>query len=162
MIYIEENGEIAICPSCHDDVFQYGSRYDVDIMIVPVSEDSFKTATRKKRYVCPSRYIRKRPKFIAFYRGGDIGAITHVAKAVKIASKVPKLEVKAFWRSERLITPLWMDSDSFEVFNLKELMPLGYKITRNNAPPIQNRVYKTFKQFAKARKLEDLYISVNS
>jgi len=156
VIYTEKNGEIGICPSCHGDVFQYGSRYDIDIVIVPVSEDSLKTAIHKKKYIFPSWYIRRRkPKFIGFYRGGDIGAITHVARVVNVTSNIPSSEVTAILKDQR--HSRWMDQNSFAIFDLLETVPLKYKITKNDAPPIQNRVYKTFKQFAKARKLKNLY-----
>lgn len=159
VIYTEKDGEIGICPSCHDDVYQYGSRFDIDIMIVPVSEDSFKTATYKKKYICPSRYIRKRkPKFIAFYRGGDIGAITHVARVVGVTSNVPKSELISILRDQG--HSVWMDENEFNVFDLSKPVSLKNKIAKNDSPPIQNRVYKTFRQFAKARKLRDLYQNV--
>lgn len=158
MIYTEKDGEIGICPSCHDDVFQGGLRYDIDIMTVPVSEDSLKTAIRKKKYICPSRYIRRRPKFIAFYRGGRIGAITHVARVVNITSNVPGSEITALLKAQE--HSKWIDKNKFEIFDLRKLVLLKHKIARNDSPPVQNRIYKTFKQFAKARKLKDLHQNV--
>lgn len=156
VIYTEEDGEIAICPSCHDDVFQADGRYDIDIMIVPVSEDSFKTAIRKEKYICPEKYIRRRrPKFIAFYRGGEIGAITHIARVTNIRMNVSISKASAIFRTQS--HSLWMDADSYRIFDLLKPVALRCKITRNGAPPIQKRVYKTFKKFAKARKLRDLH-----
>jgi len=104
VIYTEDDGEIGICSSCHDEVFQDGLRYVIDIMIAPVSEDSFEAVIHHKKYICPSRYIgrkpRKRPKFVAFYRGGDIGAITHIARVVNVTSNARRSNVVAFLKTQ--------------------------------------------------------------
>lgn len=155
LILTEKNGEIGICPSCHDDVYQDGSRYDVDIMIVPVSEESFKIANLKKKYIAPSSHIRRRPKFVAFYRGSDIQAITHIARIIKVISQVSRSDVKVFLRNGKPLR--WMDKKDFNIFEFLTPVKLRYKIVRNDSPPIQNRVYKTFEQFSKARKIKDLY-----
>jgi len=157
VISTEEDGEIGICPSCHDDVFQANGRYNIDIMVVPVSEDSFKTAIRKEKYIRPEKRIGKgRPKFVAFYRGGEIGAITHISRVTNVRMNVPISKATGILRTQN--PSVWMDEDYYRIFDLLKPVALRHKITRNGAPPIQNRVYKTFKQFAKARKLRDLHI----
>jgi len=156
VIYTEEDGEIGICPSCHDDVFQADGRYNIDIMIIPVSEDSFKTAIRTHKYTRPEKYIAGgRPKFIAFYRVGEIGAITHVARVTRVTTNVPISKAASILQTQE--HSVWMDADDYRIFDLLKPVALKHEITRNGAPPIQNRVYKTFKQFAKARKLRDLH-----
>jgi len=156
VIYTKEDGEIGICPSCYDDVYQQGARYDVDIMIVPVSENSLKTTIHRKKYLRPEKRKGKRkPKFIAFYRGGEIGAITHIARVTDVRNHVSISEIRSILKTQDPWR--WMEGDVFQVFDLLKPVPLRHKITKNGAPPIQNRVYKTFEQFAKARKLRDLY-----
>jgi len=154
VISTEEDGEIGICRSCHDEVFQERSWYEIDVMIVPVSKDSFKNVIRQKKYICPERYVRKKPKFIAFYRGGDIGAITHIARVVNVTFKTPLSMVEDILSDQN--HSAWMDADEYRIFDLQKPVALKYKITKNGSPAIQNRVYKTFKKFAEARKLRDL------
>lgn len=157
-ISIEKDKEIAICPSCHGEIYHDGSRYTVDIMVVPVTESSFRKVMDQRKYIMPSRYRGKRkPKFIAFYRGADVGAITHIAKALRVISDVPRDKVKSLLEFQEGVTPLWVDKDRFDLYDIPDLFPLKYKIVRDGAPPIQNRIFKDFRKFAKARKLRELY-----
>jgi len=162
IIRTEDNGEISICSSCQDEVIQDGLRYVIDIMIVPVSEDSLEAVIQHEKYICPSRYIGRRPrrrlKFIAFYKGGSIGAITHIARVVNVTFNVSSPGVSAFLKTPK--QSIWMNENEFAVYDLQKIIPLKYKIVKNDSSAIQNRSYKTFKQFAKARKLEDLYIQM--
>jgi hypothetical protein len=144
---------------CHEDVTQEGLRYTADIMIVPVSQDSFRKAMSQNIYVIPSRYKgRRRPKFIAFYRGGSIGAITHIARVIKVISRVPQEKISSLLESELHTLPIFATCDNeFELFSISRVFQLRHRIVRGEASPIQNRVFKSFPQFAKAKKLEDLY-----
>ncbi len=158
VIRTKKNGEIAICSSCHYDIIRDGIRYEVDVMIVPVSNTSFKKAVSQRKYVIPSRYKGKRkPKFIAFYRGRGIGAITHIARVVNVISEVPRDEVISLFETEPNNPSIAKRNQRFELFNISEVYQLRHEIVRNDAPPIQNRIFKNFQIFAKARKLEDLY-----
>jgi hypothetical protein len=155
-VILIKDGEIGICPLCHDDVFKDGLRYNVDVMIVPVSEESLKLAAENGVYICPSRYIsRKLPKFIAFYRGAKIGAITNIAKVIDTASRVSRQKVCAF---ARVTTDSdWINEDRFEIFELGPLATLKFKLIKDHCAPVQSRFYRSFRQFAQARMLKDLY-----
>jgi Zn finger protein HypA/HybF involved in hydrogenase expression len=152
---LTQDGKIVICPECHDDTFRNGSRYNVDVMVVPISENSFKIAAKKGIYVCPSQYIRKTPKLIAFYRGGEVGAITHISKVVKVASRVPRSQMEFSLGTNN--SGSWVNKDRFEVFSILVPVLLRFPIFRYKTGPVQNRMYRTFKQFLRARKLRDLY-----
>jgi len=154
-IILIKDGEIGICPSCHDDVFKDGLRYNVDVMIVPVSEESFELAAENGIYIRPSRHIRSLPKFIAFYRCGETGAITHIAKVIDVTSRVSRQKVYAF--AKVTTDSSWINEDRFEIFELASLRPLRFKLAKNGSGPIQNRIYKGFRQFAQAQKLRDLH-----
>ena len=84
IFFVDNSKKIGICPTCHEDVSLPSLWFNIDIMIVQVSETSFKLGVNEKKYIRPSRHLTKRPKFIAFYRGGEIGAITHIAKVINI------------------------------------------------------------------------------
>lgn len=125
-------------------------------MIVPVTEESFNKVLKTEHYICPSRYIhRAKPKFLAFYRGGEIGAITHIGKVTNVKSRITRSTTEHLFKNQEHIK--WMNEKNFEIFELENILPLKHKIKRAGAAPIQNRVYKTFVQFSQARKLKDLY-----
>lgn len=153
VILTEESFVIGICPSCHEDVYQDGLRYEVDVMIIPVSEESFKIAKRFKKYISPN--VRRRPKFIAFYRP-DVKAITHISRVSKIILNVSRSEVKDLFNKQKHSS--WMDAEEFDMFEILTPIMLRHKIERKGASTIQNRVYKTFNEFSKARKIKDLYL----
>ena len=154
-IKCENDMFIAICPLCHQNICQENIFFNVDVMIVPVSEFSFEKIKTEKKYVCPISYIKKfRPKLIAFYRGGKIGAITSIAKVNKIHLNVRPSEIGIFLAD---LSNSWKNSNFFTIFLLEEILDLKEKIVRNKAAAIQNSVYKKFKTFIKAKELADLY-----
>jgi len=158
VIHAEKGREIGICLPCHGDIYRNASRYSVDVMIVPISEDSFRFAIDKKKYVSPSWYVRKRkPKFIAFYRVGEIGAITHIARVVDFTPNVPKEELAGILESQP--DSEWMSSEEFNIFQLADPLGLEHEIRKSDYRTVQGRTYTTFKKFAKARELKDIIVS---
>ena len=152
-----QTGTLEICPNCHDDVvLNHGFRYNVDVMIVPVTEESFDAILKTERYICPSGYVfKKKPKFLAFYRGGKIGAITHIGKVLKVISGIPKVEINQILK--KIGQFKWMTENDFMIFEIKKVCQLKNKIERSGVAPIQNRVYKTFLQFSRAKNMKDLH-----
>ncbi len=148
-------GIIWICPSCHEDVFKGGLRYNVDIMTVPVSEESFRSTVESNFYVCPSRRLRRLPKFIAFYRTCGASAVTHIARVVDVTFQVSKEKINCFTRIKTNVS--WASEDRFDLFEIAALKQLRFGLARESSPPVQNRAYTDFKKFSKARKLRDIY-----
>lgn len=157
-IQVRKGENIHVCPSCHGETFITDSRFTIDVMIVPVSDKSLNLAISRRQYIIPSKYIRNNasPKFIAFYRGGKVGAITHISMVKNIARNISRetlLNPAEYHGNEETI---WMSHEEHDVFDLGPVEVLNVPITRQNAPPIQNRVYKTFLQFSKAKTLKDI------
>ena len=152
LILTKRKRGIGICPSCHDDVYKDGLRYDVDIMIVPVTEESFKISNIFNKYISP--YVKRRPKLIAFYMGGEIKAITHISIVSKIIPDVHRTEIEYLYNNQKY--PNWMNKKEFNIFEIQNPIMLRHKIDRKSASTIQNRVYKTFKEFTRAKEIEDL------
>ena len=153
-IALQNNKMILICPECHEDVYENGTRFTVDIMVVPVSHESFSLAINNRKYIIPSRYLRKYPKFIAFYRGNNINAITHISKVRKITNEVTINEIMDIYNTNKKY--MWMNDEQYIVFDLENVLKLKNNINRDKKPPIQNRTYKSFKTFSKAKALIDL------
>ena len=152
---VGEKGEkIGLCSECQGPIVLNGIRYDVDIMIVPVKQESLLNAIKNRIYICPSHYVRKRPKFIAFYVGGEKGLITHLAKVQCIEDNVP---FEKLFKKESPDTKFgWKRHRFFKVFRLCKVIGLKNPIRRNHSPPIQNRMYVAFKRLVKAKNIEDL------
>jgi hypothetical protein len=149
------NGEnINVCQNCQDDIYENGIRYDVDIMIVPITEDSFIFTKNNKLYVHPSKYVKKRPKFIAFYRGGNIAAITHISKVINIIENINNAKTMIYLNNKEF--GKWVKEEEFTIYYLDKILSLKNPIKKSNYPPIQNRSHKSFKKFQTAKFLKDL------
>jgi len=154
---------LAICSDCLGEVYQAGIRFTVDVMIVPVKEDSLKLVLFEKIYICPDRYITKNPKMIAFYIGGKVGAITHLARVQSIEKNVPKentlisnkLTKPAKWK----VVPRWKTFNRYQVFHLQNVIELEKHIKRGTSKGgvIQQRIYTTFCRFLAANTISDLF-----
>jgi hypothetical protein len=153
-ILINDGSVINVCSKCNEDIYLDGERYNVDVMIVPITDASFKFTYEKKLYIKPSRYVQKDPKFIAFYRIGNIGAITHIAKVIKIQKDVERKELINRYNIGDF--GKWSNEEIYKVYLLENVLELKNKIIKKNAQPIQNRVYKSFKKFCNAKTIEDL------
>jgi hypothetical protein len=154
--------EITICSNCLGDIYRNNVRYSIDVMIVPIAEESFEEVKKERKYIIPTSYLtkggkKKSPKLLAFYRVGKIGAITDVAvvKDIKFGVNIAEL----YSLIEKGVDKKWSREPSFVLFELETLMPLKEMIARNGSFPIQNRCFKKFKQFVLAKELKDLYES---
>lgn len=153
-----KNGmKIAVCPDCHGLIVLNGRKYDVDIMVVPVKKPSLAEALENNVYVCPSKYIRKNPKFIAFYLGGNTKAITHLAKVKQVQDNVPADLIVKKQNLREAHVDRWKKYQIYKLFKLGNMMELVKPIKRENFPSIQNRVYVDFQTFSKAKKLRELF-----
>ncbi|UCD96166.1 MAG: hypothetical protein JSV35_06635 [Candidatus Bathyarchaeota archaeon] len=151
-----KNGSIvAVCPKCNGLIVLDGVKYDVDIMVVPVKEPSFKEALENRIYVCPSQYVRKNPKLVAFYLGGDVRAITHMAKVGRVQDNVSANSVMKNQNSEG--NEEWKKYEFYKIFELEDIVELEIPIKREEFPPIQSRIYVDFQTFSKAERVEDFF-----
>lgn len=146
--------KIWICLNCRDEIVRNNLRFTADVMIVPVRRESLEKAIKDRIYICPSNYIRKIPKLIAFYLGGEIGAITHIAKVKNIIFNVSREEIFKKGISQYKLP--WQKHLFYNIFKLEKLIELENSIKRGKFPPIQNRTYVSFVKLAKAKSIGDL------
>ena len=128
-----------------------------DIMIVPVGEESLRDVIEKGIYVCPDDYVKRNPKFLAFYLGKNIGAITHFAEVQNIRSQVSRNEV--FKVKSKNSVPKWKKHRLYKIFRLDNVIELDKAIKREKMG-IQGRMYVSFKTFHKAGSVRDLFTKI--
>ena len=153
-ILIQNGAILSICNKCRSDIYLNGIRLEVDIMVVPITEESFEFTLKNLTYIKPSKYVAKNPKFIAFYRLGDISAVSHIAKVINIENGVSQEHLKNIFKINNL--GKWTEENNFIIYKFENILELKNKIVRNGSQPIQNRVYKSFKKFHNAKRLSDL------
>lgn len=155
IVIVGQKKNLYICKSCTNDVYRDNIRYNVDVMIVPVSEGSFEATKKEMTYIIPAKWLRTKPKTIAFYQSGCQCAITHFAiiKNIQNSDVDPKISrLLELGKNKK-----WSTHKKFAVIDLEELISLKEPIKRNNSPPLQNRTYKTFSTFVAAKELRDLF-----
>ena len=145
---------IGVCPRCHGEIFQHGTRFTADIMIVPVKRESLVGAIKRKVYICPDHYVKRNPKLIAFYVGDEVGAITHLAMVRDIRSEVPDTEIFEARCDEK--RSKWEKHALFKLFTLGTVLELKDPIRRAKIP-IQGRIYVSFEAFSRAKSITDLF-----
>lgn len=134
-------------------------RFNRDIMVVPVKQGSLVLAQTMHFYVCPSNYVAKNPKMIAFYVGGEIGAITHAASIQTIETNVPRERIRT--NNKQADTSKWERYETYKVFHLTNMIELEKPIRRSKVREagIQNRIYSTFHRFSDAKRIDDLVVN---
>jgi len=153
--YNLRNRNIIICKNCYQRKYQ--SNRTADIMIVPINEKNFELALLKRIYICPTRYHKKIPKLLAFYRTQPISGITHFAKIKRIDRSLKKNQIiKDFSYYLKDFEHMILFEDSFNVFYLNDLVELSAHICKNNAGPIQSRIYSSFNVFFNSRSIDKL------
>ena len=148
-----KNGEFySICEQCLDDIFMINFRFDVDIMVSPIKEISFQKVQQFNQFVAPMGYARQNPKFISFYKG-EKKAITHIARVMNIDYDVEYNDLEYYFDA---LKESWMDSKTFQIFNLDHVNELDLWIIRTGKYTIQNRIYVDFELFINAKNIQDL------
>ena len=108
----------------------------VEVIIVPISMNSFRKLTERKKYLRPSVLSKTGVKYIAFYQIAPISAITHVAEI----------------NSVQCITNFW-------IYTLKNIKKMKKPLERGDAPAIQSKMYCTKMSLDTAKNLADIYAS---
>ena len=150
---------LKVCSNCQDDVYLDGIRFNKDVMIVPVKRESLNIACTRKLYICPSAYVARNPKMIAFYIGGKVGAITHIGCMKSIETNVVRKDILPTSNKEAIF-PRWKRFERYKVFHLENVIELERPIRRGDVrgAVIQNRIYATFRRFLNARTVQDFYM----
>ena len=153
LIYGSFNKNVFVCKSCFGEVYINGARFNTDVLIAPVQDDSFELAIKSQIFITPYNYIKKNPKYVAFYRGKNIGAITHIAKIIENKRYTLKSNFENKYKDEIFKR---VKNGKVNIIQLAPLIELKNKIIRGDSPPIQNRIYVTFSTFIKSQKIKDL------
>lgn len=150
---------LEVCPICQDDIYVNRTRFTEDIMIVPIKKPSLDMACAQKLYICPKEYVAKNPKMIAFYVGGEVGAITHIGHVKLIERNVQRKEILPT-SGKKARVPKWKRFEQYSVFHLGDVIELERHIARRGdarGAVIQRRIYVAFHRFLNAKAIEDFY-----
>jgi hypothetical protein len=125
---------------------------DIDMMVVAVSEYSFRKALEDHYYAFPSEYRRDmNKKYIAFYRPTPIKAITHYSRIEEVKiSDTDNFSVK-----DRLLMFGHRADKKIIVFVLEPLIELDAQIDAKGRS-IQGCKYSSLKRLLNAKTLNDI------
>ncbi len=128
-----------------------GQKSEESVLIVPVSEYSFKRLLKDLVYVFPASYGLRIPPQVAFYRTSPVSAITHIAVVEEVRKDV-ELSMK-----DRLMMFGDHVLDPATAVKFRNARKLDRPIPANQGKGIQGRMYRTCKELESAESISDLF-----
>jgi hypothetical protein len=121
-----------------------------EVMIIPITPQSFEFVKKNKIYFHPSGYNRKGGRYIAFYVSQPISAITHIAKVSNIITEDNPTKLLNGINFEKKIK-------SIKVYYLEKIKKLSNPIKKGNMNhTIQGTHNSTLEKIKKSKDIRDL------
>jgi hypothetical protein len=139
-----------ICKSCcknHEPI-----NYNIEVQIVPVSEETLSNIIKTKKYFYPMHYRRTGGIYIAFYNTGGSGKIEYYSKVKKVMINVKTEDLP--YNIGKLKNP--KEDSLYKIYFFDKLKKLKKPIQRGNSGAIQNIRNTTLKKLKKAIYLDQL------
>jgi len=123
------------------------------VMIVSVTEGSFKSTVQTSRYCSPMTRATRLVSYLAFYRSKPLSAVTHYGKVSRVEKNV---HYSAYFREK----PCWMKAgvQQIKCYHLQWLNELPSPIVRtqkHNA--VMRPVYADLETLLSSRNLDALF-----